>query len=78
MGAGGLMPSEILHCEIRFSAYDLLNKNQGINIVNELNYALNERTLSLGRYFTVGFTYALRSLGGGAPQRSGPSFIMPN
>lgn len=64
--------------QIRFSAYDLLNKNQGINIVNELNYALNERTLSLGRYFTVGFTYALRSLGGGAPQRSGPSFIMPN
>lgn len=65
--------------QIKFSAFDLLNKNQGLNYVNELNYVLNERTLSLGRYFTLGFTYALKSLGGaGSARPSGPVFITPH
>ncbi|MBK6947578.1 MAG: TonB-dependent receptor [Haliscomenobacter sp.] len=65
--------------QLKVSVYDLLNKNQGVNIVNDLNYYLNERTLSLGRYFTVGFTYSLKSIGGGGNVRqSGPTFIMPH
>ena len=50
--------------QVRLSIYDILNRNQGINIVNELNYSLNERTLSLGRYVTMGFTYTFRNLAG--------------
>ncbi len=63
--------------QLRLSVFDLLNRNQGINIVNDLNYTLNERTLSLGRYFTLGFTYTFRNLagaGGGERNNSGSNY----
>ncbi len=64
--------------QLRLSVYDVLNENKGVSITNELNYYLNERTLSLGRYFTVGFTYALRSIGASNSRSTGPTFIMPH
>jgi hypothetical protein len=59
--------------QLRLSVFDLLNRNQGINIVNDLNYTLNERTLSLGRYFTLGFTYTFRNLAGAGGGNNGGS-----
>jgi hypothetical protein len=50
--------------EIEISAFDLLNKNLGVNRSTTLNYIENEEVLSLGRYFLASFKYALRSSGG--------------
>ncbi|MCO6491276.1 MAG: outer membrane beta-barrel protein [Phaeodactylibacter sp.] len=50
--------------EIRFSAYDLLNQNQGIRRRAEFNYVEDERVNVLARYFLVSFTYSVNGLGG--------------
>lgn len=49
--------------ELRFSAYDLLNQNQGISRRAELNYVEDERANVLARYFLVSFTYSVNGLG---------------
>jgi len=63
--------------QLRLSVFDILNRNQGINIVNDLNYTLSERTLSLGRYFTLGFTYTFRNLAGAGGGGNGGGMQMP-
>jgi len=50
--------------KISLSAFDLLNQNLGINRVTNFNYIEEERVLSLGRYFMLGFSYALSGFGG--------------
>lgn len=49
--------------QLRFSAVDLLNQNTGINRRAELNYVIDERIRSLGRYFMLSFHYALKGFG---------------
>ena len=48
----------------KLKAYDILNKNLGINRTNQLNFVQEERIVSLGRYFLLSFTYALSGFGG--------------
>ena len=49
--------------QLRFSAFDLLNKNQGINRSSSFNYIQEERIATLSRYFMVSFTYNLSQFG---------------
>lgn len=49
--------------EIKFSVFDLLNKNEGINRVSRLNYTQEERIQSLGRYFMLSFAYSISGFG---------------
>ncbi len=49
--------------EIQLTAFDLLNKNRGINQTSDLNYIEEERITSLGRYVMLSFTYNLSRLG---------------
>lgn len=49
--------------ELTLRAVDLLDQNKGINRQASLNYVLDERTQSLGRYFMFSFTYALQGFG---------------
>jgi hypothetical protein len=51
--------------ELKVSVFDLLNQNVGINQTVNLNYIENEEILSLGRYFLVGLTYAIRGTSAG-------------
>ncbi len=44
--------------------FDVLNKNQGINRNNSLNYIQESRSNVLGRYIMVGFNYKLSQFGG--------------
>ncbi len=46
--------------QIKFSAFDLLNQNLGVSRSNTLNYIENSETLSIGRYFMLSFSYALK------------------
>ena len=48
---------------LTLSANDLLNQNLGINRNSQLNYVLEQRIISLGRYFMLSFTYALSAFG---------------
>jgi len=50
--------------QFKFSVFDLLDKNVGINRNSELNYIEEERIRSLGRYFMFGFSYSLSGFGG--------------
>ena len=50
--------------QIRLSAVDLLNQNTGINRRAELNYVIDERIRSLGRYVMLSFHYSLKGFGG--------------
>lgn len=43
---------------------DLLNQNLGINRYNQLNFLLDQRVISLGRYFMVSFSYHLSGFQG--------------
>lgn len=52
--------------EFRISAFDLLNKNAGINRTSNANYVENEFVNSLGRYFMASFLYSFSSAGGEA------------
>jgi hypothetical protein len=49
--------------ELRISAYDILNKNVGINRTSQLNYQQQETVNTLSRYFLGSFTYSIVSLG---------------
>lgn len=49
--------------EIRFSGYDLLNKNIGITRTAQLNYTQQETVTTLSRYFMGSFTYSIVSVG---------------
>ncbi|MCB9276105.1 MAG: outer membrane beta-barrel protein [Lewinellaceae bacterium] len=49
--------------EVRFSAFDILNRNRGISRRTELNYVEDERVTNLARYFLLSFTYSLQKLG---------------
>ena len=50
--------------ELKLSVFDLLNKNLGIDRFADLNFFQERRIKSLGRYFMLSFTYALRQSGG--------------
>ncbi|NNK90760.1 MAG: TonB-dependent receptor [Saprospiraceae bacterium] len=50
--------------EIKFSVFDILNQNLGISRTSTLNYIENSEILSLGQYFMLSFTYALKPMGG--------------
>lgn len=49
--------------ELRFSAFDILNRNRGISRRTELNYVEDEQVNNLARYFLLSFTYSLQKLG---------------
>lgn len=61
--------------ELKLSVTDLLNRNVGINRRAELNYVENERIRSLGRYFLLTFTYAIKGFGSGLPPGGGINII---
>ena len=44
---------------IKFSAFDLLNKNVGIRRISDLNYTQEQRIRSIGRHFLVSFGYSI-------------------
>jgi len=48
--------------EIRLSAYDLFNRNQGISQSASQNFVSDERVQTLARYFMLSFTYNFRGL----------------
>ncbi len=50
--------------QLTLSAVDLLNQNLGINRSNTLNYILDERVISLGRYFMLTMGYKFSGFGG--------------
>ncbi len=49
--------------EIRVSAVDLLNQNQGVRRVADLNFISETRTRALGRYFMLTLRYKLSGFG---------------
>lgn len=46
--------------EVKISAFDILNKNIGINQTQNLNYIETSETLSLSRYFLLSFNYRIK------------------
>lgn len=50
--------------ELKASVYDILNRNLGEDRVSGLNYVEYRNVASIGRYFMLQFTYALRTMGG--------------
>jgi hypothetical protein len=56
--------------ELKFSVYDLLNRNTGETRTANQNYIMDERYNVLQRYFLLGFTYSLNKSGlnGGGPR----------
>ncbi|MEZ4776613.1 MAG: TonB-dependent receptor [Bacteroidia bacterium] len=62
--------------EIKLSAFDMLNQNLGFSRTSELNYIEEVQTLTLSRYFLLGFTYNLSKFGAaGEPGGSGIRII---
>lgn len=49
--------------QLKVSAFDLLNQNQGINRSTDLNYFQEERIQVLNRYYMLTFTYSIISAG---------------
>jgi len=49
--------------QIKLAAFDLLNKNIGINRSSQLNYVQEERIRSLGRYVMLSFSYSISGFG---------------
>ncbi|MEZ5041083.1 MAG: outer membrane beta-barrel protein [Saprospiraceae bacterium] len=50
--------------ELKFTVFDALNQNVGINRMAEQNYLRDERIESIGRYFMLSLTYNLSAFGG--------------
>ncbi|GAA4441143.1 TonB-dependent receptor [Ravibacter arvi] len=48
--------------EIRLTAFDLFNKNQGVRVYTSQNFSSREQVQTLGRYFMLGFTYNMRGI----------------
>ncbi len=48
--------------EIRLSAFDVLNRNQGVRVYASQNFVSREQVQTLGRYFMLGFTYNMRGI----------------
>ena len=48
--------------ELKLTAYDLLNKNAGINRTSNLNYIQETQSNALGRFFMLSFTYSLSAM----------------
>lgn len=59
--------------ELKLSVNDLLNRNTGISRTAQLNFVQDERTTTLGRYFLLSFTYALKGIN--PAQRGGVRII---
>ncbi len=49
--------------QLKLAAYDLLNRNIGINRSSQFNYIEEERIVSLGRYIMLSFGYSLSGFG---------------
>ena len=49
--------------EIKLSAFDLLNRNLGINRSSTYNYLQEQKIKSLGRYFMLSFTWKISKFG---------------
>lgn len=49
--------------QIKLAAYDLLNRNVGINRNSQFNYIEEERIVSLGRYVMLTFGYSISGFG---------------
>jgi len=60
--------------EIKVSAFDILNKNTGIQQNIDLNYIEFTRVNSLARYFMLSFTYALNQMGAQSNSRGPGGF----
>ncbi|MEP6673529.1 MAG: TonB-dependent receptor [Ferruginibacter sp.] len=54
--------------EIKFSAFDLLNQNIGVDRNANINYVEDVQYKTLQRYFTAGFTYSLQKTLNGGPR----------
>ena len=48
--------------EIKLSAFDILNRNEGIDQNVDINYIEDVRVRSLGQYYMLSFTYAINQL----------------
>jgi hypothetical protein len=48
--------------EIRLSAFDVFNRNQGIRVYASQNFVSREQVQTLGRYFMLGLTYNMRGI----------------
>lgn len=59
--------------ELKFSVFDILNKNQGVSRTEAYNYIENQEIVSLGQYYMLSFIYALKSnsASSSGPQRGG-------
>lgn len=53
--------------ELKVSAFDLLNRNLGVDRRSELNFIEETRTQSLGRFFMFSFVYNLSKFGAEQP-----------
>ena len=49
---------------IKFSAFDILNQNIGINRTSQFNYIEDQRINSLGRYYMLSLSYKITRFGG--------------
>ena len=54
--------------EIKFSAFDLLNQNRGVDRNGNTTFVEDIQYKTLQRYFTLGFTYSLQKAGNGGPR----------
>ncbi len=55
--------------EIRLSAYDVFNQNQGIRQYATQNFVTTEQVSTLARYFMLSFTYNMRGVTGSVRKR---------
>jgi hypothetical protein len=55
--------------ELQLGAYDLLNQNQGVSVLNTASFNRTERTQTIGRYVMLRFVYHLGSQGMGGRER---------
>lgn len=48
--------------EVRVSAFDVFNKNQGVRVYASQNFVSREQVQTLGRYFMLSLTYNMRGI----------------